>query len=112
MQQSGNKKPTTVLASADNQPGKDALNRNVNQAKGAGFKVVYAKADLPEHVSDYTPYVQQWMTANNGKPPDHFQCVAVLQCLGMWSAMQAAGYKGTFWTGIYSDALVKALGGR
>ena len=108
---SGNTKPTTVLVSADNQAGKDALNRNVNQAKGAGFKVVFAKANLPEEVSDYTPYVQQWMTANNGKPPDHFQCVAVTQCLGMWSAMQAAGYKGTFWSGLYSDALVKALAG-
>jgi ABC-type branched-subunit amino acid transport system substrate-binding protein len=108
---SGNKKPTTVIVSNDNQSGKDALNRNVEQAKGAGFKVVYSKANLPEEVSDYTPYVQEWMKANNGGPPDHFQCTAVTQCLGMWSAMQAAGYKGTFWTGLYSDALVKPLAG-
>jgi ABC-type branched-subunit amino acid transport system substrate-binding protein len=109
--QSGNKKPTALIVSQDNQAGKNSLNRNVAQAKGAGFKVVYAKATLPEQVSDYTPYVQEWMKANNGKPPDHFQCSAVTQCLGMWDAVKAAGYKGTFWTGLYSDALVKALGG-
>jgi ABC-type branched-subunit amino acid transport system substrate-binding protein len=111
VQKTGHKHPTAVLVSNDNQSGKSALNRSIVQAKGAGFKVVYAKAEVPEQSTDYSPYVQKWMTANNGKPPDHFQCVATLQCISMWDAVKPTGYKGTFWTGLYSDSLVKALGG-
>jgi ABC-type branched-subunit amino acid transport system substrate-binding protein len=110
-EKTGKKKPTTVMAARDSQAGTDAVSRNADQAKGAGFKVVYAKATLPEQVSDYTPYVQEWMKANGGEPPDHFHCVAVIQCIGMWDAVKASGYTGTFWTGLYSDVLVKALAG-
>src|SRR5262249_25249633 len=47
----------------------------------------------------------------NGGPPDHFYCALGSQCLAVWAAMKAAGYKGIFWTGLYSDALTKILGG-
>ena len=48
------------------------------------------------------------MTADNGKPPDAVFCSANVQCLGMWPLLQAQGYKGYFFHGLYSDALAKA----
>ena len=65
----GLKHPTIALYSTSTTGGTASLKAGIAQAKGAGFKVVYAKANLPATVTDYTPYVQQWMTANSGNSP-------------------------------------------
>ena len=85
-----------VIFSNDNQSGQNATKFNASEAEGAGFDVVYAKGSVPVTASDYTPYVQQWLTAAHGKAPDVIACLVAAQCIPIWSAVKAAGYKGTF----------------
>jgi ABC-type branched-subunit amino acid transport system substrate-binding protein len=96
----GSTKPTFLAFSSDTQSGGTAAGQNAIAAKGAGFKVVYSKGVLPATVSDYTPYVEQWMTSNNGKPPQVIYCLLSTQCIAAWAALKAVGY-----TGIYYDTL-------
>jgi branched-chain amino acid transport system substrate-binding protein len=95
-QKTGNSHPTMVLFSNDNQSGKNSVKFDASEAQGAGFDVVYAKGSVPATTSDYTPYVQQWLTAAGGKSPDIIACYLAAQCVSIWSAVKAAGYKGTF----------------
>ena len=95
-QKIGNSHPTMVLFSNDNQSGKNSVKFDASEAQGAGFDVVYAKGSVPVATSDYTPYVQQWLTAAGGKSPDVIACYIAAQCIPIWSAVKAAGYKGTF----------------
>ncbi len=61
-----------AVFSNGNASGSNSAKTSTVAAKGAGFNVVYNKASIPTTASDYTPYVQQLMTANNGKPaPGH-----------------------------------------
>jgi hypothetical protein len=57
------KKPSIVLFSNDNQSGQNSTKFAATSAAGAGFDVVYAKGTVPLTTSDYTPYVQAWLTA-------------------------------------------------
>jgi ABC-type branched-subunit amino acid transport system substrate-binding protein len=106
----GKKKPSIVLFSSDTASGSNASNF-AYAAKGAGFDVVYARGVIPTTASDYTPYVQQWMNADHGGPPDAMYCMLTVQCLGIWDALKAAGFKGTFQTSLYNDLLLKPLAG-
>jgi ABC-type branched-subunit amino acid transport system substrate-binding protein len=106
----GKKTPSIVLFSNDTASGARA-DMYAYSARGAGFDVVYAKGAVPETASDYTPYVQQWMTADHGKPPDAMYCLMAVQCIGVWAAVKAAGFTGTFQTSLYSDLLLKPLAG-
>jgi hypothetical protein len=73
---------------------------------------VYAKGEVPVVVSDYTPYVQRWLSADGGQQPDTIVCLLSSQCIAVWNAVKAAGYKGTYYTTIGgSDVLLKALTG-
>ena len=62
-------------------------------------------------VSDYTPYAQAMLTADNGNPPDLIVCNLVTDCLPMWNLIKAQGFQGTYIANLYSDLLVKALSG-
>jgi ABC-type branched-subunit amino acid transport system substrate-binding protein len=88
--------PAFVVFGNDNQSGQDFASQNAASAQGTGFKVVSAKGNLPTTVTDYTPYVEQWMTSNHGKPPQAIVCLAVAECIGAWSALKAAGYTGPY----------------
>jgi len=104
--------PSAVVIGADIQSGKTGTPLLASAAEGAGFNVVLAKAALPQVVSDYTPYVQQWLAADGGKQPDVLLCELAAQCIGVWQAVKAAGYKGIFYTSLGAvDALVKSMGG-
>ena len=70
---------------------------NAISATGTGFKVVYSKGVLPATVSDYTPYVDQWMAANNGKAPQVIECLLTTQCVNAWQALKAVGFTGIFY---------------
>jgi ABC-type branched-subunit amino acid transport system substrate-binding protein len=107
----GNQHPTIAIFSNDNQSGKNSTKVGASAAQGAGFKVVYAKGSVPMTASDYTPYVQDWMTSNRGKQPDDIHCLLATQCLAIWTALKAAGFTGTFQTSLGIDLFAKALEG-
>jgi hypothetical protein len=110
-EKTGEKHPSIVLFSNDNQSGKNSTKFGASGAQGAGFKVVYAKGAVPMVVSDYSPYIQTWMTADNGKQPDEIHCLLAVQCLDIWNALKAAGFEGTFWTSLGLDLFAKPLSG-
>jgi ABC-type branched-subunit amino acid transport system substrate-binding protein len=105
------KKPSIVLFSNDNQSGQNSTKFAATSATGAGFDVVYAKGVVPLTTSDYTPYVQAWLTADGGKQPDAINCLLAAQCIPIVSAIKAAGYTGTLITPLYTDVLLKPLAG-
>ena len=109
---SGKQKPSIVLFSNDNQSGKNSARFQATSAQGAGFNVVYAKGSVPITTSDYTPYVQAWLTADGGKPPDAIYCLLAVQCIPIWAAVKAAGYKGVFQATLGAiPSLLKPLAG-
>jgi hypothetical protein len=109
--QMNKKHPTFLSVGNDTASGKNATRIFAVTAQGTGFDVIGQQSDIPLQVSDYSPYVKNIMTADNGKPPDALFCNANTQCLGMWPLLQAQGFKGYFFHGLYSDALVKAFNG-
>jgi ABC-type branched-subunit amino acid transport system substrate-binding protein len=92
----GKSHPTFAIFSTDTQSGNNTVRLNSVNATGAGFDVVYAKGVLPVTVSDYTPYVQQWLTSAGGQQPDVITCYAAAQCIPAYAALKAAGFKGTY----------------
>jgi ABC-type branched-subunit amino acid transport system substrate-binding protein len=109
--QTGNDNPSIALFSADNESGHNSARLQRAGAEGAGFDVVYAEGVVPVQTSDYTPYVQDWMSANGGDQPDAIYCLLSIQCIDIWSAVKAAGFEGTFQTPLYSDLLLEPLEG-
>ena len=107
----GKKHPSIVLFSNDNQSGKSSAQFGATGAEGAGFKVVSAKGNVPLQVSDYSPYVSAWLTANGGKQPDDIHCLLATQCIDIFSALKAAGFKGIYQTPLGIDALAGSLPG-
>ena len=88
--------PSVAIFSSDNQSGTSSVAFLSVSLKGAGFKVV-SKSTIPMVVSDYTPYVQQWLKSNGGKAPDVLDCLVNTQCPAVLRAVRAAGFKGTFY---------------
>ncbi len=108
----GKAHPSALLFSADVESGKESTKTQASAAEGAGFNVVYAKGEVPVVVSDYTPYVQRWLSSDSGKAPDTIICLLSAQCIPVWQALKAAGYSGTYYTTIGGSAvLLKALSG-
>jgi len=94
----GSVHPTMGIFSNGNASGSNSAKTATVAAKGVGFNVVYNKASIPSTASDYTPYVQQLMTSNNGKPPQAIACQLTAQCIPMWTALKNAGYTGSYWS--------------
>ena len=112
-EKTGKKHPTFLSFGNDNSSGTNAANIFEIAAQGTGFKTIGKQNNLPTtNVSDYSPYVKQIMTADNGNPPDAMFCAANVQCAtGIWPLLQQNGYKGYFFHGLYADALVKITNG-
>jgi len=110
-EKTGKDEPSIVLFSNDNQSGQNSVRFQSASAEGAGFDVVYAEGVVPLATSDYSPYVQDWLSADDGEQPDAMYCLLSVQCLQIWAAVQAAGYEGTFQTSLYTDLLVAPLAG-
>lgn len=110
-EKTGEDEPSIVLFSNDNQSGQNSVRFQSAGAEGAGFDVVYAEGVVPLATSDYSPYVQDWLSADGGDPPDAMYCLLSVQCLEIWAAVKAAGYEGTFQTSLYTDLLVGPLSG-
>ena len=107
----GKKHPTAVVVSNENPAGQGAVDNGAASLKGAGFKIVWAKANVPEQVSDYAPYIKDWLTADDGNQPDFFYALFSVQSLAVVDALNANGFEGTIETGLYSDLVVKPLEG-
>ena len=95
VQKTGNKHPTIAVFSSQSNSGKQAATFAVPALAGAGFKVVYADGLTPADgvVSDYTPYVQKLLKANNGKAPDAIDCLLTVECISIWNLLRANGYQ-------------------
>jgi ABC-type branched-subunit amino acid transport system substrate-binding protein len=108
----GSSRPTIALFSANNASGAQAAKLQTVSFKGAGFNVVYARAAVPPVATDYTPYVQQLMTSDNGKQPQAIDCLLAVQCVAVWKDLQNDGFTGTYGTPLGSvPALTASLQG-
>ena len=111
-EKTGHKNPTLAMFSNDTQSGKNSVKFQQISYKGAGYKIVATNNQMPiPPVSDYTPYAQAMLTADNGKQPDAVACLLATDCIQMYSLMKASGYTGTFLSSLYSNILVKAMDG-
>lgn len=112
-EQTGEERPTVAVAANDTDAGKTATAAYSSAADGAGFEVVYHKANVPTVTSDFSPYVQEWTRADGGDPPDTFLCfLGAAQCISAWPALKAAGFDGTFYTAFgVVEPLAKPLAG-
>jgi branched-chain amino acid transport system substrate-binding protein len=110
-EQTGEDEPSIALFSHDNQSGQNSTRFGQVGAAGAGFDVVYAESPVPVTTSDYSPYVQEWLTSDGGEAPDAMYCLMAVSCLDIWTAVKSAGYEGTFQTSLYSDLLIEPLAG-
>jgi len=109
-QKLGKKSPTVAMVALNTDAGNVTVQQNAIAYKARGFDVVSAKASIPPPpVGDYSPYVAQIMTADNGHAPDVVTCLVGLQCLNIYSLMSAQGFKGVFQHALYTDAFVKAF---
>jgi len=111
-EKSGHKNPTLAIFSNDTESGKNSVKYQQIAYKGAGYKIVATNNQMPiPPVADYTPYANAMLTADNGNPPDAILCLLATDCIGMFTQINASGYKGVYISSLYSDILVKALGG-
>jgi len=111
-QKTGKKHPTYMVIGNDNESGHNINRVSGIAATGAGFKVVAVSPTVPQSgVSDYTPYVQSILHADNGNPPDSVFCSMSVQCLDLWKLLKASGYKGIYTHGLFTDILVKPFEG-
>jgi ABC-type branched-subunit amino acid transport system substrate-binding protein len=110
-EKTGKERPTLALVANDNESGKNTIRINGIAATGAGFRVVLQSANRPTQVSDFTPFVQQILNADDGSQPDAVFCLGAVDCLGLYQALEPAGWEGSYFTGLYSDLLVKPLEG-
>lgn len=114
---SGSKGKTAAVIAEDNDSGKTGVEVIAASAKYAGFKVVYEKASIPAPpatVGDFSPYVNDIMTANNGKPADVvFIVVAFQNVIGLSKALAAANFPGIMTNAVaYDPRLVKTAEGQ
>ena len=107
----GKKHPTVAMFSSDQAAGIIAAKNGAASATGAGFKVVYAKGEIPLQVGDYTPYVQKLLTSDDGHQPDAISCLGSTVCIAMYSALKAAGFTGFYQSALYSNLLLKPFEG-
>jgi len=112
----GAKGKTAAVISEDNDSGKTGAQVIGASAKYSGMKVLYQKASIPAPpatVGDYSPYVNDIMTANKGKPVDvTFVVTSFTNVLGLSKALLAAGFSGVLTNAVaYDPRLVSTAKG-
>ncbi|UGQ15072.1 ABC transporter substrate-binding protein [Yinghuangia sp. ASG 101] len=93
---------TVALLAQDNDAGKFGLRTYQQAFPGAGFTISYGKATVPGTAvpTDWSPWVGEIMSSNNGKAPD--VVVSIMQTpgnIGLFAALKRAGFQG-----VLSDA--------
>jgi len=97
---SGAKGKTAAVLAEDNDSGKSGVKVISATARAVGMKIVYAKATMPAAeggtpVSDFSPYINDILTSNDGGPPDViFEVISQNNLLGFAPALTASGYDG------------------
>ncbi len=87
-EKSGEKHPSIALFSSELQSGESSVRLQTVSAKAAGFRVVYAEANLPITTADYTPYVQKYLSADDDEAPDAISCLVAVQCIAIWDQLR------------------------
>ncbi len=97
---SGAKGKTAAVIAEDNDSGKSGVQVIAATAEQAGMKVVYEEATMPAAeggtpVSDFTPFVNDILTSNDGGPPDVvFSVISQNNLLGFAPALVNGGFEG------------------
>ena len=108
----GTKGKTAAVISEDNDSGKTGAKVISASARAGGFKVVYAKNPVPPPpavVSDYTPFANEIMSSNNGKPPDVvFVVTAITNVTGIQNKLLELGYQGKLTNAVGYDPRIAA----
>jgi ABC-type branched-subunit amino acid transport system substrate-binding protein len=111
-EKTGKKQPTIAMVGNDSTSSKTSLKFQQLSYTKAGFKVVSADNSMPlPPVSDYTPYVQTALTADNGKAPDAIYCFLSTDCIPVYQQIKANNYPGTYISSLYSELLTKTMSG-
>jgi ABC-type branched-subunit amino acid transport system substrate-binding protein len=111
-EKTGKEHPTLTVFGNESQSGKNAVKFQSIAYKGAGYDVVAQLTRMPlPPVPDFTPYVQDILTSNDGGAPDVVLCLLSTECLNIWDLVKANGYDGIFISSLYSNILTKALAG-
>jgi ABC-type branched-subunit amino acid transport system substrate-binding protein len=111
----GAKGKTAAIISEDNDSGRSGKVVIVATAKAVGMKVVYDESSLPPPdpapVADFSPYVNELMTSNNGEPPDVIFLVISQDNLqgGFQTALADAGFDGVSTNAVLYSPLATAL---
>lgn len=113
--QGGAKGKTAAVISEDNDSGKTGHKVIAASAKSAGMKVTYSEASVPAApavVGDYSPFVNDILTSNDGGPPDVvFLVTAFSNVIGLAKALQAQGFEGIITNAVaYHPGFVKPDG--
>ncbi len=107
---------SVAILAQDNDAGKFGLRTYQQAFPGAGFTVSYGKATVPGTAvpTDWSPWVGEIMTSNNGKAPD--AVVAIMQTpgnIGLFTALKRAGFQGILSDATdYDPALLKQAASR
>jgi ABC-type branched-subunit amino acid transport system substrate-binding protein len=111
----GAKGKTAAVISEDNDSGKSGVITIATGAKRLGMKVVYAEASMPAAeggtpVSDFTPFVNDILTSNNGGQPDVvFSTISQNNLLGFAPALENAGFTGLDTNAVLYSPLAAAI---
>jgi ABC-type branched-subunit amino acid transport system substrate-binding protein len=96
----GAKGKTAAIVSEDNDSGRSGKVVIVATAEAVGMKVVFDESTVPPPdpapVADFSPYVNEIMTSNDGGPPDVIFLVTSQDTLqgGLQIAVDQAGFEG------------------
>jgi len=103
---------TAAVISEDNDSGRAGAKVISASARAGGFKVVYAKNPVPPPpavVSDYTPFANEIMSSNKGKPPDVvFVVTAITNVTGIQNKLIELGYQGKLTNAVGYDPRIAA----
>jgi ABC-type branched-subunit amino acid transport system substrate-binding protein len=99
-EQQGAEGKTAAVLAEDNDSGKSGVKVIAATAEAVDMKVVYEKATLPAAeggtpVSDFSPYINDIMTSNDGEQPDVvFAVISQNNLIPFAPALDAAGFDG------------------
>lgn len=106
---------TAAVIAEDNDSGKSGVEVIGAQAEQAGMKVVYKEASMPAAeggtpVSDFTPFVNDIMTSNDGGQPDVvFAVISQNNLLGFAPALTNAGFEGVSTNAVLYSPLATSI---
>ncbi|KAA0233163.1 MAG: hypothetical protein JJLCMIEE_02756 [Acidimicrobiales bacterium] len=105
----GDTDKSVALIAEDNDAGEGGLRLLSSSVEDQGFEVVYSEAAIPAPpatVGDYTPFVNELLTSNEGEPPDVIMLtVSVANVVGLSDALQGV-YDGLVVSPFYDPRLV------